>query len=67
MTTSHINYMPDEPTRFTPVFLDKLLEFAEHLSASDITIQTNEPVFAEIYGSLIKLTNRKLSNTEIGD
>jgi len=59
--------MPDEPTRFSSVFLDRLLEHAEHLNASDITLQTGEPVYAEIYGVLVKLTNRRLSNTEIGD
>ena len=35
--------------------------------ASDITIQTNECIFAEVYGVLLKMTNRRLSNTEIGD
>lgn len=67
MTNAHINLMPNEPSRFTPAFLDKLLEHAESLNASDITIQTNEPIYAEIYGALIKLTNRKLSNTELGE
>ena len=64
---SNINLMPHEPTRFSPVFMDKMLEHAESLSASDITIQTGEPIFAEVYGKLIKITNRKLSNTELGD
>ena len=59
--------MPNEPTRFTPLSLDKMLEHAETLSASDITIQTNEPIYAEVYGVLLKMTNRRLSNTEIGD
>lgn len=59
--------MPDEPTRFTPLFMDKMLEHAESLRASDITIQTNEPIYAEVYGKLLKITNRTLSNTELGD
>ena len=67
MNSAHINLMPDEPTRFSPVFMDRLLEHAENLKASDITIQTGEPIYAEVYGVLIKLTNRKLSNTELGD
>jgi len=66
-TSTHINLMPDEPTRFTPVFMDRVLEHAEKLSASDITIQTGEPIYAEVYGVLIKMTNRRLSNTELGD
>lgn len=64
---SHTNLMPDEPTRFTPLFMDKMLEHAERLQASDITIQTNEPIYAEVYGRLLKITNRPLSNTELGD
>lgn len=64
---TNINLMPDEPTRFSPVFMDKMLEHAESLNASDVTIQTGEPIFAEVYGRLYKITNRRLSNTELGD
>ena len=63
----HVNLMPDEPTRFSSVFMDKMLEHAEHLNASDITIQTGSPIYAEVYGVLMKITNRQLSNTELGD
>lgn len=59
--------MPDEPARFTPVFMDKMLEYAEQFQASDITIQTGSPIYIEVYGKLIKITNRSLSNTELGD
>src|SRR3990167_6292874 len=59
--------MSDEPTRFTPAFMDKMLEHAQKLDASDITIRTGSPIFAEVYGSLLKITNRPLSNTEVGD
>lgn len=64
---NNVYLMPDEPTRFTPVFMDKLLEHSESLNASDITIQTGEPVYVEVYGRLLKITNRRLSNTELGD
>lgn len=64
---SNIILMTDEPTRFSPLFMDRMLEHAESLNASDITIQTGEPIFAEVYGKLIKITNRRLSNTELGD
>ncbi len=64
---SHLNLMPNEPSRFSPVFMDKLLEHAEKLQASDITIQTNQPIFFEVYGRLLQATNRHLSNTELGD
>lgn len=59
--------MKDEPTRFTPAFMDKMLEHAQLLDASDITIQTGSPIYAEVYGRLLKITNRPLSNTELGD
>ncbi len=59
--------MHDEPTRFTPLFMDKMLEHTERLNASDITIQTGEPIYAEVYGKLLRITNRRLSNTELGD
>jgi len=62
------NYlMTDEPTRFTPIFMDRMLEHTERLNASDITIQTGEPIYAEVYGKLLRITNRRLSNTELGD
>lgn len=59
--------MPNEPSRFTPAYMDRMLEHTEHLDASDITIQTGEPIFAEVYGRLLKITKRALSNTELGD
>jgi defect-in-organelle-trafficking protein DotB len=59
--------MPDEPTRFTPAFMDKMLEHSQKLDASDITIQTGEPIYVEVYGRLLRITNRSLSNTELGD
>lgn len=64
---TNVNLMPDEPTRFTPLFMDKMLEHTERLNASDITIQTGEPIYAEVYGKLLRITNRRLSNTELGD
>lgn len=60
-------FIPGEPTRVTPVFMEKLLEYSSSLDASDITIQTGEPVRAEVYGRLLQVTNRSLSNTEVGD
>lgn len=59
--------MPDEPTRFTPAFMDKMLEHAEKFNASDITVQTGAPIIMEVYGRLLTITNRHLSNTELGD
>lgn len=64
---AYTQVMPSEPTRFGPQDLDRLLEYCTNLNASDITIQTGQPVISEIYGKLVKMTVRKLSNTEVGD
>lgn len=62
------NYLfPNEPVRFNPSLTDEILAYCQRLGASDITFQTNEPIFAEIYGKLYHITNRKLSNTEVGE
>lgn len=63
----NIHLMPNEPVRFSPIHLDLLLAHCETLPASDITIQTNQPVYAEVYGRLLRITNRKLSNTEVSE
>ncbi len=57
----------NEPSRFKPADVDRVLMFCENLNASDITIQTGEAIFAEVYGKLLKVTRRKLSNTEVGE
>lgn len=64
---AHLNLVPNEPSRFTPQFMDRMLEHAESLNASDITIQTGEPIYAEVYGKLLTISKRPLSNTEVGD
>ncbi len=59
--------LPNEPVRFTPLELDRVLLHCVKLDASDITFQTNSPVMAEIHGHMFAVTGRKLSNTEVGD
>lgn len=58
---------PQEPIRLTMDAADEILIHCVKLGASDITLQTNEPIYAEIYGRLKKITRRKLSNTEVGE
>lgn len=58
---------PKEPSRFEPKHIDELLVYAHQIDASDVTIQTGEAVFAEIYGRLHRITKRALSNAEVGD
>ncbi len=59
--------LPKEPTRFSPKDLDNLLEYCTKLGASDITLQTDEPVIIEVHGKLYKITKHKLVNAETGD
>ncbi len=58
---------PQEPIRLTIDALNDLLIHSVKLGSSDITLQTGEPVYAEIYGKLHKITRRRLSNTEVSD
>lgn len=65
MTTEIL--FPQEPIRLSMEAVDEILIHSVKLGASDITFQTNEPIFAEIYGRLKKVTRRRLSNTEVGE
>lgn len=58
---------PNEPHRFTSHHIEQLLAFCTEKGASDITLQTAEPIIAEIHGKLYKITRRKLSNGEVSD
>ncbi len=58
---------PQEPIRLSIDSTNEILMHCVKLGASDITFQTNEPIIAEIYGQLKKITRRRLSNTEIGE
>lgn len=57
----------NEPSRFEGRHIDDLLVHCHHLNASDITIQTGSPVIAEVYGRLLRLTRRELSNSEVSE
>ncbi len=58
---------PQEPIRLSIEALDQVLIHCVNLGASDVTIQTGEPVYAEIFGRITKVTRRKLANTEVGE
>lgn len=59
--------LPNEPARFDSQITDTLLMFCAKHDASDITIQTDEPIYAEVYGQLYRVTRRPLSNNEVGE
>lgn len=58
---------PNEPIRFDIQRINELLVFCANNNASDITFQSEEAVFAEIYGRLFKVTKRKLTNNEVSE
>ncbi len=59
--------LPNEPLRFTKDEMDHMLVYCHQINASDITLQTNEHVVAEVYGRLHRITRRRLTNNEVGD
>ncbi|TAK73423.1 MAG: Dot/Icm secretion system ATPase DotB [Gammaproteobacteria bacterium] len=65
MTTDAL--YPQEPIRLSIDIANEILMHCVKLGASDITFQTNEPIIAEVFGKLKKITRRKLSNTEVGE
>lgn len=66
MTTSDFIF-PQEPIRLSIDTVNEILIHCVKNGASDITLQTDETIFAEIYGRLKKVTRRRLSNTEVGE
>src|SRR5690242_20348133 len=67
MTESSEFLYPQEPVRLTIEIVNEILMHAVKFGASDITFQTNEPILAEVYGRLKKVTRRRLSNTEVSE
>lgn len=65
-TTQELLY-PNEPTRFSDKDFDKLLEFCVNNKSSDVTLQSNEKVIAEVYGKLCRITRRELKHNEVAD
>lgn len=59
--------LPNEPAYFIPAQLDRLLSFCYKHGASDISVQSGEPVFAEIEGRQLKVTQRRLTLQEVSD
>lgn len=66
-STAESYHYPREPSRFEPSNIDDLLVYCHRIEASDITIQTGEPIIVEVYGRIHKITKRRLTNTETGD
>jgi len=56
-----------DPIRFDKSLIDEALIKCYNMGSSDITFQTNEPIFAETYGRMLKVTKRKLTNNEVSE
>ena len=67
MTINKEFIFPNEPTRFSGDNFEPVLSYCTNIKASDITLQTDEPITVEIHGHLYKITNHHLSTTEVGD
>lgn len=59
--------LKEEPSRFTVEDMNKMLLHCTHLDTSDVTIQSNQCIFAEIHGRLYPVTTRKVNISEVGD
>ena len=60
-------YYPQEPVRLNIDSANDILIHCVKNGASDITFQAGEPIIAEIFGKLKKITKRRLANTEVGE
>lgn len=56
---------PDEPTRFAEDHVDPFLLWCVKKNASDITIQSDRPVYTEIHGTLYPATFRALDAADM--
>lgn len=59
--------LPDEPVRFTPRDVDRMLIHCTKIEASDVTMQSKSEILAEIHGKLYPITTRKISSAEVAD
>lgn len=58
---------PQEPVRLTIDVVNEILMHCVKLGASDVTLQTSEPIYSEFFGRLNRVTRRRLSNTEVSE
>src|ERR1700733_10357897 len=60
-----IGTWPDEPLRISEQHLDDMLVWAVKQNASDISIQTDRPVYIEVDGVLFPVTRRNLDPADL--
>ena len=59
--------MHNEPGRLTDDAIDEVFKWCFEINASDITFQTGQPVWADVYGRIQHVTKRYLSPAEVVD
>lgn len=56
---------PNEGPRIADHEVDRLMVWSSEIGASDVTFQTNQPVWVELHGRLNKATKRALTAAEV--
>lgn len=54
-----------EPSRWTGMDITSFMKWAVEVNTSDVTIQTDEQIMCEIHGRFYRVTNRRLSHSEL--
>lgn len=62
---SLVQTWPDEPHRFTEEHVDAFLMWCVRKGTSDISIQTDRPVYTDIYGTLYPATYRAIDGVDM--
>ncbi len=65
LTPIAVDLWPEEPPRLTENEVDSLLMWGVRTGASDITIQTDRPVYAEVNGVLHPINRRPLDSADM--
>lgn len=62
---SLVQTWPDEPNRFTEEHVDAFLMWCVRKGTSDISIQTDRPVYTDVHGTLYPATYRALDGVDM--
>jgi defect-in-organelle-trafficking protein DotB len=60
-----IGTWPEEPLRILGDHVDSMLVWCAQKGASDITIQTDRPIFIEVHGTVFPVTRRTLDSADM--
>lgn len=58
---------PKEPTRFNGMDMLEFAKWSTSIGTSDVTIQSDEQIICEIHGGFYRVTNRRLSHSEVSE